>query len=371
MAKRKTKTTKTKDEALIGDILSSIGVKKSDMEIPTGDGEINAPWVVPFRHKGLQKISGGLLGGGAMLIEGESATGKSFLGYEIAASVAKMEGKALLFDTEAAYEEAYLLASGYPKGCDSLAKLKTKVVEDIRDISKKFIVEARKQLKDHSKPIVIIIDSLVPTRSLRQAENDDKEKETGFGFMNRAGVWYEAIDLLVPLCSEHSASLVLFNHMKMEKGMFSVEYKTQLKELTFRVHQRLRGRLAGTNSDDKDKLIKVSQKVKWQTVKNRYVRPLQEVVLTYGFDTGIKEYSGLLDLLVRDKLVEKKNMADPNDGRKKIKGCIVKSDEEKTFWPLNKAKEMFEAHPELLEPRFVKGEILNQNDELDEETLDD
>jgi hypothetical protein len=91
--------------------------------------------------------------------------------------------------------------------------------------------------------------------------------------------------------------------------------------------------------------------VRWETYKNRFVKPKQIIKVKYDYTKGLHKYSGLLDLLIREGELTQDAV---QDGRSKIKGCKVASDETGEFFALTDAKRMFEKFPHLLDPAFVK-----------------
>jgi RecA/RadA recombinase len=352
MAKAK-KQLENDDVGILDDIVKKLKTKAIVMDDTLEDF---LPWRVPFKHKGLHKITGGLLGGKLMIIEGFSQTGKSWLAYELMGNAIKMGGVAYLVDTERAFEPAYGKASGIDFKTKRFVLDETTVLENIFVSWEDFIKDTRPRLKDKSKPIVLILDSASSTRCKEQYANDQSGKDTGYGFMKRANAMYEGIDKLIPIIDEYHASIVIINQLREDKsgGMFVDPTKSMFPNLIYRATQILRGKLSSVEKDENDKDKKLGMSVRWETFKNRFVKPKQVIKIKYHYEKGLAPYSGLFDVLMRENEVVKAEMKDPNDARKKIKGCYVVGDETKTFWALSDAAKMFEVHPHLLEPKFVK-----------------
>jgi RecA/RadA recombinase len=367
------KSKKVVDQDAVRDEILQKLKKANKVLVPLQDDVTSfIPWTVPFNHIGLQKITGGLLGGKIMVIEGFSQTGKSWLLYELYANCIKMGGWVYHEDCEQAFEPAYGATCGIDYSTKRFMLSNETVVEEISINITNFITNVRSSLPDSSIPIVVGIDSLAATRCAEQYANDEKEKNTGYGNMKRANAVYEVLDKLLPILHENNASLVIINQLREDKsvGMFADPTKAMFPNLNYRATQVLRGKLSTVEKDVDNKEIKTAQHVRWETYKNRAVRPKQFIKLKYDFEKGMPIYSGVFDLLVRDKEIIADKQPHPDDSRKKVAGCYVVGDETKTFWPLTNAKEMFKKYPNLLEPRYVKiHEQTDNDDQLDVEEM--
>lgn len=341
------------------EFLKSFGkTMTSKPEIVTDDISDLVPWKVPFNHLGLQKITGGLLGGKIMHIEGESQTGKSWLLYELIANCVRMGGYAYLADVENAFEPIYGKAAGIDfKRFQFMFDKKEKVIEEMHKNFSDFIKRTRDtMIKDINIPIVVGLDSTAPTRCAYQYKNDIAEKESGHGWEHRANAMYEMLDKITPILSDYGASLVTIGQLRKNNkaGLFEDPTKGMMPEIEYRTTQQLRGKRGTMDKDKEDKNLRHGMEVRWETYKNRFVKPKQVMKLKYDYEKGLQKYSGLFDLLVREKEIKADTKPDPKDGRKKVKGCYVLSDETKTFYPLSEARDMLEKFPHLLEPAYVK-----------------
>ena len=362
--KKVSKKSANKETGFLDDFAKSI--KKSGALVLDEDMGSMIPWQVPFNHLGLQKITGGLLGGKVMGIEGASQAGKSWLLYELFGNTIKMGGVSYLVDAERAFEPAYARASGVDLKARRLLYSDNNVIEDIEEAIIEFVKRSRDNIKDINIPITAGLDSLVNTKCREQAEAEIKGKDLGYAYMKRADAVYSMVDRLIPILDDYGASLVLINQLRIDKsaGLFKDPTYTQFENLIYRYTQLIRGKLSTVEKEEGDKQIKLGQHVRWESFKSRFVKPKQFVKAKYEYEKGLFRYSGLFDLLIRDKAIIGEKRNDPNDGRKKIQGCRVVGDEEKRFWPLAEAKEMFEQYPHLLEPKYI--EIHENEDELSE-----
>lgn len=369
MAKKATKKTKIdNDDEFLKSLQKGLSGKALVIEDTT---ESFVPWKVPFKHAGLQKITGGLLGGKIMIIEAESQCGKSYLLYELLGNAIRMGGWGYIEDTENAFEPIYGAASGIDFSQKRLIVNNEKVIEPMYVNFDTFIKKVRdNKIKDPSIPIIIGLDSTAPTRCMDQYVNDEKGKATGHGWERRANAIYEMVDKLTPTLRDYAASFVIINQLRNNNkaGPFENPIKAMLKELEYRSTQQLRGTRLSVQRDEEDKNKRTGMGVRWETYKNRFVKPKQVVRLKYGYETGLSKYSGLFDLLVRENEVKKADIPDPNDRRRKIKGCYVVGDENEKFYALSDAKQMFEDFPHLLEPLYVKVHD-NEEGEMSEEEV--
>ena len=365
-AKKTTKKgTKTKKELSVFDAIKAKmkGTKVLEMG---NNAESLIPWKIPFKHKGLQKASGGLLGGKIAMYEAESQTGKSFLGYELIAEAVKMGGMGYLQDREQAYEPDY----GAKAGLDDEH---TFFYDDGILIEPSFkewinwIKATREVIKDKSIPLVIVDDSFPVSRCEEQNKNDEGGKDTGYGSMKKNNAYYDKLAMLQPILAEYAVSLVIINQLTTDHTvLFGDKAKRKGPQLEYFCTQIIRGKKGKKLSvkrklNTMEKTVQVGMTGNWQVVKNRFVEPMKKVEVKIFFRKGLAPWSGLGDLLVLEEEIKQKVMADPNDGRKKIKGYIVIDDENENFYPETEIKQMCKDFPKLLEPKFTA-----RLDELDE-----
>ena len=102
MSKKKKKKVKKEDS-----FSSELEAFGCSVLAETDNEEVLAPYIIPLRHKALNKITGGIVGGKFCEISADSQAGKSFLLYEIEAEAINMGGYALHFDGEKALEASY------------------------------------------------------------------------------------------------------------------------------------------------------------------------------------------------------------------------------------------------------------------------
>ena len=332
------------------------------------------PWKLPFRHRGLQKITGGLLGGKIMMIEAFSQCGKSFLAYELMAAAIKSGGMAYLQDREQAYEPDYGAKCGLDDD-DAFFYDDKIVIEPSFAEWIDWIKACREVITDKSIPLVIVDDSFAVSRSNEQAENDEKGKDTGWGAKKKNAAYYDKLAVLQPILQEYACSLIIINQLTEDSsaGMFVDPTKRKGPQLEYFCSQILRGK-KGKKLTIERKLNTTTRKVQvgmtssWETVKNRFVEPFKKVDVRIFFRKGLAPWSGLLELLVLEGEIEQKTVKDKEDARKSIKGLTVDGE----FF--EDIKQAVIQHPKLLEPKYTaKLEDVNEGEvsEEIEEALDD
>ena len=332
------------------------------------------PWKVPFKHKGLQKNTGGLLGGKIMIIEGFSQTGKSFLGYELMGSAIQMGGIAYLQDREQAYEPDYGEKAGLNDD-DTFFYNDGVLIEDSFTEWVEWIKATREVIKDKSVPVVIVDDSFAVSRCAEQGESDEKGKALGYGAMKKNNAYYDRLAMLQPILQEYAVSLIVVNQLteKHNASMFEDKTKRKGPQLEYFASQILRGKTGKKLSVERKlnssvRKIQVGMTSKWTTDKNRFVEPKKTVEVRIYFRKGLATWSGLGDLLVLEAEVGQKSMSDPNDGRKKIKGYVLETVGEEHFYAEDDIKQMCKDHPFILEPRLTaKLDDVPEEDVMEEE----
>lgn len=393
--KPKSKTKKIIDDGLES-IMSEMSEFKKDI-IDYSEGKGTEPlYRIPFRHKGLQKITGGVSAGYFLEIVGESQAGKSFLIYELMAECEKMGGYNLLADLERALEDSYW-------GVVGLSPKRTVItyqnrIEKLFPIWVKYIASIRK--KNKTCPILIACDSYVVLKTdeeQNQFEGGDEEKKKGFADMRRATQFYSRLETFLQLIDDDNVIFVLANQSRIDYSVMFGDKHTSRGEkvLKFMAHMRIKGKLKGlikkkVQTMEKDKTIAIGSKTLWSTMKNRGVKPNQEVMTTIIYSRGIDPYSGVEELLLNDGSIsiasrpakipkkEKETQSEKLERERlsKIFTFTVNGDESGEIY--ENAKQMCEAHPRLLTPLYTgsyddgEGELFESvdGDDLNDEDLE-
>jgi RecA/RadA recombinase len=373
------KTTKkaTAKKATVG-VLDEIASDLKDFQVKVYNKDTvkdDAPYIIPFRHRGLQKISGGIIGGTFAEISGESGGGKSFHGYELIAECQKMDGVAVLFDGENAWDDAYAKMMNINTDNGTFMISKERDIDKVFNLMIKTIKAVRK--KKRNIPILFVIDSYYTLATKTALENDDKAKEAeGYYHKRKNGHFSTRMDTFVPMLGETDSTLVLLNQTRLkEENMITKQkiYKTLCEEvIQFIATQRLqitfplkqeKKEVKSTNSAGKTK-IKDGFRVVVETIKNRTVRPFQKVTVIVKYDGGLRRNSGLVELFVNEGLIDYKKINEDREGNKtrtKQSVAVVKETGE-MFFSIN---ELIKAHPEFLKSKLTADSIQIEEDNED------
>lgn len=373
-AKKTTKKVTTKKKAepssFMDAINTALGTKIDD---PINES-YQRPGSIPFKHIGLNIISGGIIRGKIAEIVGPSQSGKSFLMYEIMGSAVASGGAARLYDTERAFDAAMGVVAGIPKNNGGRFSLEEQinVIEDMKYDIKKFVIAARAFLKN-DEPIVVGIDSFHGCRFAEQVKKNNEGKEAGRDHQKKNDVWYDMLDYLIPFLDDANANLILINPQTIDTNiLFGDNTSRRAPQTHFKCSQIFWAKMPMTNKTDReevgDQTIKTVQRVKWEMRKNRFVPAWKFVELKYHTDKGLLKGSGLGDLLVREKKVRKEEY---KEGRSKKFGYIVLDDESEKLYTLEEAKLMLDDWPHLLEPQYLDIKNIQEDDSLEPQDIVD
>ena len=157
MAQKKKVTKEEKSVLSLSEILSGLKGFQSTVLEKDAKNIFDVPYRIPFNNKGLQSITGGILGGKFIEISGDSQTGKSFLLYELVKGVQDMGGYAILWDGERALEEDIIKMVGIDNESGTLALQYDMDIVNFFSVASSMIVAIRE--KNKKCPILIGVDS--------------------------------------------------------------------------------------------------------------------------------------------------------------------------------------------------------------------
>lgn len=363
------------------------GLKQFEFRVMNKDTrEEKAPYIIPFRHRGLQKITGGILGGTLAEISGMSGGGKSFLGYELIAECQKIGGVCILFDGENAWEDAYAKMLGInmddgtfmvsmERDIDICFAMMTSIIDQVR-------------IKKHNIPILFVIDSFFTLATKVAIEKAKKGADPqGFYHKQKNGKFSTQLTTFVPSLGKNKATLVLLNQTRKLVNEYTgmISYKTLAEEvIQFLCTQRIQGILANkkdteeVSSTNTKGTVKTRSGIKtvWETIKNRTYKPFQKITTHIKYESGLRRSSGLTELFVNEGLIRPSTTSFtpegfkmvPNKGAKKndtdivgkpLKGYIT-IDDDVFYYSMNS---ILEARPEFLKPIKTADSIQREIEE--------
>ena len=313
------------------------------------------PYTIPFRHKGLQYITGGLAGGIFIEAHGPSQCGKSYLMMEGGMAYIEAGGWYLQGDIERAYKRVIGKKIGL-EGHPRFAKTKERNMEKLFKKMEKFVLKIRKH--DKHCPIFLGVDSFNPLQinetmleiekeMKAMAEQENKKIEAknikGYAAMRKNARFSDLMRDFIDFIEEHEVTFLLLNQLRKKHDVMFGDNKTTNADeiIQFYASLRLRGSLGAKIKPNKDSKKVIGRQVYWETVKSRHpdIPPFMKVMTEIIYKEGLREYSGL------DELFKTEDVAKAcKDGKFKAlkfkSGDVVK---------LADLPAYVQEHPELLE----------------------
>jgi len=313
LKKKSGKKSKTVSESVISELTKNFAV-----QVMTKDVADLTPYYIPFKHKGLQFITGGVPGGRMTEISGDSQCGKSYLLYELIRSCQEMGGNALLMDPENAYEIKY----GQRVGIDGEFIYTNEInqMEKCFALGRKYIKTVRKKhRKNMRSPVLVGLDSypamntIQAQKEITKLEKSSNESLKGYLAAKKNALFSELISDFIPFVGNYDVSFVLINQIRQKMNVMFGDPTTTNAEniIKFYATLRLQGRLGSKVKTEirlsaKDKKKKKSKQIGvnsvWKTIKNRHIDPFKEVTTKIIYQKGIDPLSGLADLMVMEEV---------------------------------------------------------------------
>jgi hypothetical protein len=274
-------------------------------------------------------------------------------------------------------------------------------MEEVFKAFRAYVLYIREDLGDTESPILMAIDSYAPLRINLDLENEAAMKDPiGYMAMQTNVKFNELLGKFVSFLEEHNATFVLINQLTHEyrsgpMGTQKVPKSLNEDKIAYYATQRIRGEAGRVDGSSKNivKLVNSTSKhkeaikkkvgiwVTWTGIKNRDVEPFQQTETRILWKSGIKPFSGLLEVLANRGQVELGTQKRTNkDGStSKTPNLVIKlvgTDEKfvigkKLANMKNKEvegaiAELVEAHPELLKSEYYEHDR-DSDDEYDED----
>ena len=310
--KKKVKASKVgKEKPAKGDMISEMA-KEFEFQVMSDEAKDTTPYYIPFRHRGLQYITGGVPGGRFTAIEGDSQCGKSFLLYELIAECLSMGGYSLLIDAENAFEPRFGKRVGIVGNGQFIYTSSEVQLERIFRMFKKFVLTIRK--KNKTAPILLGLDSYPASQikaALDELNKENFKELKGYIQAKKNAVLSELLSEFINFIGKHKVAFVMVNQIRVKMNVMFGDPTTSNAEniIKFYATLRLRGRLGKkiktevTNkSEQKPRQIGVTSV--WETIKNRNIDPFKVVETRIVYKSGVQPYSGLRELLIDEGKIE-------------------------------------------------------------------
>jgi RecA/RadA recombinase len=285
----------------------SLGFRDPKVWISTGNYALN--YAISGRFK-----DGGIPLGKVTMLGGQSGSGKSFLASgNITANAQKKDVFVVLIDTENALDESWLKALDVDTAEDKLLKVNMAMIDDVAKLISDFMKDYKSQyaaLDEDLRPrVLFVIDSLgmmlTPT-DVNQFEAGDLKGDMGRKPKALAALVRNCVNMF----GEYDVGMVCTNHSYASQDMFNPDdvisggqgpiyassivlamRKLKLKE------DEMGNKLTGGEVSG----IRAQCKI----MKTRYNKPFEQVEIKIPYETGMDPFSGLYDLFVQKKLLNK------------------------------------------------------------------
>lgn len=286
-------------------------------------------------------ISGSLFGGIAVGrvsgFIGPSSAGKTLMLNQIMANAINKGYKPIYFDSENALDS--ITASRL--GCD-ISKIRHLPIECIEDCKHQITTLLTTLIeKNIKKKVIIFIDSLGGLKTKKEID-DALEGSSATDMGSRAKHITSLINIATSRAAKAEVPIVYTNHIYENPGqLHPTMVKTQsggLKPLylsSLLVQLSTTGEKIEKAKGDAELASKLSThlsgvNIRALTTKNRFVIPFLETSMELSYKTGLKKYSGLLDMAVAYGLITRDG-ARCSMGDKKL-GYASSFEHDPNFW---------------------------------------
>ena len=260
-------------------------------------------WVSTGNYTLNYRISGdfnkGIPLGKVTVFAGESGAGKSYICSGNIVKNAQDQGiYVILIDTENALDEDWLKALGVNTHEDYLLKLNMAMIDDVAKTITNFMESYKAMPEDKRPKVLFVLDSLgmllTPT-DVNQFEAGDLK-----GDMGRKP---KALTALVRNCvnmfGSYNIGMVATNHTYASQDMFDPDDKISggqgfVYASSIVVAMR---KLKLKEDEDGNKTSEVNGiRAACKIMKTRYAKPFESVQVKIPYNTGMSQYSGLIDM---------------------------------------------------------------------------
>ena len=244
--------------------------------------------------------------GKVTVFAGESGAGKSYICAGNIVKNAQDQGiYVVLIDSENALDEKWLHDLGVNTSEDKLLKLNMAMIDDVAKTISEFIKEYKTM--DEPPKVLFVVDSL--GMLLTPTDVDQFEAGNLKGDMGRKP---KALTALVRNCvnmfGSHNVGLVATNHTYASQDMFDPDDKISggqgfIYASSIVVAMR---KLKLKVDEDGNKTTTVNGiRAACKIMKTRYAKPFETLEVHIPYTTGMSPYSGLVDLMEKQKLLMK------------------------------------------------------------------
>ncbi|RLF08352.1 MAG: hypothetical protein DRJ64_01205 [Thermoprotei archaeon] len=294
--------------------------KLSKYEYGVASRILKAPLFIPSRVLAFNHIMGGGVPYGRIVeVAGEFSSGKTLFALDFIRSTIKLGGKAVFIDAERSMTSSWLETNGVDT--NEVDVFEESEIEKIGDFIRDWGVSAREEL-DENEPILIVVDSIAALDSKNTLTDNLQEAKAEMG--TRAKAIFKMIRVLNPIISKLGISIILVNQIRNKLGVMfgsnettpggkAVEYFATIRIATYK-GKKIEIREGGRK-------VKIGNLVSLRTWKNKIsppVNPLKDIPVYFkeyeDHNVGFEKYTGLVDILLEEQVIEKQGNSYLFDG---------------------------------------------------------
>ena len=250
--------------------------------------------------------------GKVTVFAGESGAGKSFICSGNLVANAQKEGiYVILIDSENALDEAWLHALGVDTSEDKLLKLNMAMIDDVARLVSDFMKDYKSRFDkvdpDERPKILFVLDSLgmllTPT-DLNQFEAGEMKGDMGRKPKALAALVRNCVNMF----GEYDVGLVVTNHTYASQDMFDPDDKISGGQgFVYASSIVVAMRKLKLKEDEEGKKTTDIRGIRaaCKIMKTRYNKPFESVEIKIPWDTGMNEYSGLIDMFEKKGVLAK------------------------------------------------------------------
>jgi len=253
-------------------------------------------------------FNGGIPLGRVTVFAGESGSGKSLIASgNIVKHAQEMGIYVVLIDSENALDKAWLEALDVDTSEEKLLKLSMAMVDDVAKTISEFM-KSYKEMDEEERPkVLFVVDSLgmllTPT-DVKQFEAGDMKGDLG----RKPKALTALVRNSVNMFGAHNVGLVATNHTYASQDMFDPDDKISggngfiyASSIVVAIKK-----MKLKEDEDGNKITDVRGiRAGCKVMKTRYAKPFEGVQVKIPYDGGMNPYSGLFDLMEKQKLIEK------------------------------------------------------------------
>lgn len=268
------------------------------------------------------ELDGGLVSG-LTIFAGESKSFKTLLALYCLRAYFKQypDSVCLFYDSEFGVTPEYLQSNDIDP-----ARVIHIPIEHVEQL--KFDVVKRLEEIKRGDKVFVLVDSLGALASKKEV--DDATDEKSVADMSRAKAIRSLLRIITPHLTMKDLPCIIINHVYQTQEIYSKTVIPGGTAVTYSANQIF----VITKSQEKDGTEIVGYHFKITVEKSRFVREKSKVSFLVRFDGGIDQYSGLLDLAIEAKLIQRSGAwykkIDPTSGE--ISGSMRAADMDSVFW---------------------------------------